>query len=103
MWFQPRNHSFRDPIEEARQMQVGHDKHHREKQHDRAEVDEAEGILDAYRPVMNIRRADDGRSGRSIFIPGNFPKRRRRNLRGKRNTCLGWRVRTSRLQVNCTC
>ena len=30
-------------------MQVGHDKHHREKQHDRAEVDEAEGIFDAYR------------------------------------------------------
>jgi hypothetical protein len=40
MWLQPGNHYFRNPIEEARQMQVGHHKHHREEQDDGAEMDE---------------------------------------------------------------
>jgi hypothetical protein len=44
MGFEPRNDELRDPIEEAGQMQGGHNKHHREKQYDCAEVDEVQGI-----------------------------------------------------------
>ena len=64
MWFEPRNDKFCNPIEEARQMQVGHDQHHREKQHDRAEVDEAQRIVYTYGAGHEHQdRPDDGCAG----------------------------------------
>src|SRR6266478_1814424 len=54
-------------------MQVRHDKHHREKQHDRAEVDEAEGILDAYGARHEHQHGtDDGRAWAVNFHPWEF-------------------------------
>ena len=44
VWLQARHHQFRDPVEKARQVQVGDNKHHREQQHQSAEINRAQGL-----------------------------------------------------------
>jgi len=51
------------------------DKHHREEQNDRAEVDEAQGIFYAHRACHEHQdSADDRRTGTVDFHPWEFPE-----------------------------
>ena len=64
MRLETRHHEVRDPVKEPGQVEVRDDEHHREQEHDRAEVDVAQrvpGLHDAERHHQH--RADDTRTG----------------------------------------
>ena len=68
MRFQTGNDQLCDPIEESRQVQMRHHQHHREEQHNRAEMDEVQGIVYPYRARHEHQYRPDDRCARTINL-----------------------------------